>query len=138
MGVFSWITQDTNKSIAVAGNPGGRSHFAVTMTDNKGNKWREYAYDGYGIFGGMDYYVLVAMMNPHIIEEIRSEGLYSKLTNDMRLEKGNELPLRDIGIEIAFGDYADEAKFPNLTEDHNHGWVDNKPEDCEYQGYFYE
>ena len=133
MGVFSWITQDTNKSIAIADNPGGRSHFAVTMTDHKGNKWREYAYDGYGIFGGMDYYVLVAQMNPSLHAEAEKE-----INNKAKQFVENPISLRDIGIEIAFGNYADEAKFPNLTENHNHGWVDNKPEDCEYQGYFYD
>lgn len=137
MGVFSWKTQDTNKSIAIAGNPSEKPHFTVTMTDDKGNKWIEHSYEGYGEFGGMDYYVLVAKMNPRIIEEIRSQGLWSKLTNDLRLEKGNKLPLRDIGIEIAFGNYL-LAKFPNLTEDNEWKWIDHKPKDCEYQGYFYD
>ena len=132
MGVFSWITQDTNKSIAIADNPGGRSHFAVTMTDHKGNKWREYAYDGYGIFGGMDYYVLVAKMNPSLHAESEKE-----INNKANLFIENPISLRDIGIEIAFGDYAD-AKFPNLTEAHDCEWINDKPEDCEYQGYFYD
>lgn len=123
MGVFSWITQDTKKSIAIADNPGGRKHMSVTMTDNQGNHWREHAYEGYGEFGGMDYYVLVARMNPKIMNEILKE-------------KGKGLPLRDIGIDIAFGEY--KAKFPNLTENDNWKWVNKKPKDCEYQGYFYD
>ena len=132
MGVFSWKTQDTNKSIAIADNPGGRSHFTVTMTDDKGNKWREYAYDGYGIFGGMDYYVLVAKMNPSLHPEVKKE-----MHNKTKQFVENPISLRDIGIEIAFGDYAD-AKFPNLTEAYDCEWINDKPEDCEYQGYFYD
>ena len=133
MGVFSWITQDTNKSIAIAGNPGGRKHMSVTMTDNQGNHWREHAYEGYGEFGGMDYYVLVARMNPSLHSEVEKE-----MRNKSNHFIENPISLRDIGIEIAFGNYADEAKFPNLTEATQWQWIDNKPEDCEYQGYFYD
>tara|TARA_R100000426_G_C4800582_1_gene102345 strand:+ start:72 stop:452 length:381 start_codon:yes stop_codon:yes gene_type:complete len=125
MGVFSWKTQDTNESIPVEGNPGGRPHFSVTMTDNRGNYWIEHNYEGYGEFGGMDYYDLVAQMNPELTKHINEKA-------------NNQLSLRDVGIEIAFGDYADEAKFPNLTKDEHWDWVDNQPESCEYQGFFYD
>jgi len=48
------------------------------MTDNKGNSFEEKCYEGYGVFGGKDYYVLLAEMNG----------------------KGSD---RDAGIALAFG-----------------------------------
>ena len=46
MGFFSWKTQDTDRSIA--NNYSNKSVFSVTMTDNKGNRWHEHNYEGYG------------------------------------------------------------------------------------------
>lgn len=57
MGQFSWFTMDTHHRI-VNGEP-----YRVVMTDNKGNKWVEECYEGYGVFGGKDYYELLAEMN---------------------------------------------------------------------------
>ena len=108
MGFFSWKTQDTNKSIA--NNASKRSTFSVTMTDNKGNKWHEHNYKGYGEFGGKDFYELLAEMN----------GKTS----------------RESGISIAFSKTSHLQ--PNLTEDYEWEWVDKHPEECEDQGFFYE
>ena len=108
MGFFSWRTQDTDVSI-----PNIHSNtdtIKVTMTDNKGNSWTESGYDGYGIFGGKDFYELLAEMN-------------GKTT-------------RDEGITLFFND--DKAICPNLTEDKNWKWRNEKPKDCESQGFFYE
>ena len=33
------------------------------MIDNEGNVWTEESYEGYGVFGGKDFYELVAEMN---------------------------------------------------------------------------
>jgi hypothetical protein len=33
------------------------------MLDNTGRAWVETHYQGYGVFGGMDYYILVDLMN---------------------------------------------------------------------------
>jgi len=52
MGFFSWYTQDTGESIA--NNYSSRPTFTVFMVDDKGNKWREDDYEGYGVFGGKD------------------------------------------------------------------------------------
>ena len=71
MGQFSWFTQDTNKRIV------NGEKFRVIMCDNKGNEWVEECYEGYGVFGGKDYYELLAEMN----------GLEQD---------------RDLGIELAF------------------------------------
>ena len=40
MGQFSWIAQDTDRSISsITPRP-------ITMVDNKGNKWTENGYEG--------------------------------------------------------------------------------------------
>jgi len=108
MGFFSWKTQDTDKSIANRFSK--KPTFNVTMTDNKGNRWHEHNYEGYGDFGGKDFYELVAEMNG---------------------EKG-----RDAGIKISFSKKPHLQ--PNITEDTTHEWVDKHPKMCEDQGYFYE
>lgn len=107
MGFFSWKTQDTNKSIA--NQHSIRPTFRVVMHDNKGNKWIEDNYEGYGEFGGKDFYELLAEMN----------GKTS----------------RDEGIDLAFSDQA--YRSPNLTETEDWKWRDKEPENCKYQGFFY-
>lgn len=115
MGFFSWKTQDTNRSIANCYS--NRPTFPVTMTDDKGNKWTEKEYEGYGEFGGKDYYELMAEMN----------GFGSD---------------RSKGIDLAFdGCSMGESKkwkHPNLNEDQNLEWRNECPTGCEAQGYFYE
>jgi len=61
MGLFSWKTQDTGRSIPC--EDASRDQFEVTMTDNKGNRWTEKQYQGYGEFGGKDFFELLAEMN---------------------------------------------------------------------------
>jgi hypothetical protein len=110
MGFFSWITQDTDRSIN--NHYTGRSTFDVYMTDNKGNKWHENNYEGYGVFGGKDYYELLAEMN----------GLGSD---------------RQAGINLEFNEEGKTFITPNLSENPNWEWVNEQPETCPYQGYFY-
>ena len=108
MGFFSWKTQDTNRSIPSFHSI--KKTFIVTMTDNKGHKWTEPFYEGYGMFGGKDYYELVAEMN-------------GKKT-------------REDGIELTFG--GNPYLAPNLTEDTTWEWRNEIPESCEFQGFFYD
>jgi hypothetical protein len=58
-GQFSWMTQDTGQQIGSQ----DENKIPVYMFDNKGKYYYENDYDGYGEFGGMDYYELVAEMN---------------------------------------------------------------------------
>jgi len=83
-GQFSWMTQDTGAQIG----SNFRNRIEVTMYDNIGNSWPESHYEGYGEFGGKDYYELLAQMNGMV--------------------DGN----REDGIGIAFGDI--EIKGPVL------------------------
>jgi len=109
MGFFSWKTQDTGKSIA--NQYSGKPTFTVFMLDDKGNSWVEDNYEGYGEFGGKDFYELIAEMN----------GLESN---------------RSVGIDLAFS--GKPYKSPNLVEMKT-GWeyVKDEPTRCESQGFFY-
>ncbi len=75
-GQFSWMTQDTDKQIG--SDP--ENTIDVYMYDNEGNKWKETRYEGYGEFGGMDYYELVATMNGYDADREKGVDLeYGKL-----------------------------------------------------------
>lgn len=109
MGQFSWIAQDTFKSIS------SLKPRPVTMVDNKGNKWTEKDYQGYGVFGGKDFYQLLAEMN-----------VPEKVTGDVDHDRG-------IGIDLYFGDTPFLS--PNLYEDSSYGWENRAPSDCPNQGW---
>jgi hypothetical protein len=127
MGFFSWKTQDTNRSITNKWS--NYSTFKVDMIDDKGNVWTENHYDGYGVFGGKDYYELLAEMNG-VTSDLEGE----QYTDFMRIE----------GIDIAFKDNGSGVgtkgvKYPNLFEDSNIlDYQEEGPDTCEYQGFFYE
>ncbi|MGM0636560.1 MAG: hypothetical protein ACQESK_10885 [Bacteroidota bacterium] len=89
-----------------------RSVFMVYLIDNKGNMWREMWYEGYAIFGGKDFFELVAEMN-------------GKKT-------------RDEGIFIYYNQNEENAVYPNLVQNPDHWkWKNKKPKPCPHQGYFY-
>ena len=58
-GQFSWFTQDTGQQIGSE----EENMIPVYMFDDKGKYYYEKNYDGYGVFGGMDYYELLDKMN---------------------------------------------------------------------------
>jgi hypothetical protein len=58
-GQFSWMTQDTDQQIGSE----DENTIPVYMFDNTGKYWFEPSYEGYGVFGGMDYYKLLDQMN---------------------------------------------------------------------------
>ena len=109
MGVFSFMTTDTRESVPNIYND-DRETFTVYLKDNKGNVWKESAYEGYGDFGGKDIYELLAEMNGF-------EG-------------------RDKGIEIFFKPIR-RMKYPNLVVDKSREWEDKWLLDCPDQGHFY-
>lgn len=114
MGFFSFKTQDTRRSIA--NNASRRPTFNVYMVDNKGNQYHEPSYSGYGIFGGKDYYILMAEMN----------GLYDE--SDQRM--------RSLAIDLYYNPKPDTL-FPNLYAKPGKSWRNKRPEDCKHQGFFY-
>ena len=126
MGFFSWRTQDTDRSICNKWST--RTPFTVVMLDDKGNKWYEQNYEGYGVFDGKDYYELLAEMNG-----ITSDKTGDEYTDEMRMA----------GIDLAFREHPNgdnpEVKFPNLVE-MAAGWqyAPIGPESCGDQGFFYD
>lgn len=79
----------------------------------KNNIFTEENYEGYGVFGGKDFFELLAKMN-------------------------GQKPDRHIGIDLYHLDN-EKILFPNLVENHkNRKWKNMKPEDCKNQGYFYD
>jgi hypothetical protein len=58
-GQFSWMTQDTGQQIGSE----EENTIPVYMFDDKGKFYYEPNYQGYGEFGGMDYYELLDKMN---------------------------------------------------------------------------
>ena len=99
-GQFSWYTSDTLSQIGSE----RQNTITVYMFDNKGNRWEEKKYEGYGVFGGKDYYDLVAEMNGYESD-------------------------REIGIDLAFGKKKSKAQgkmgktlFPALVENKNYNW----------------
>ena len=105
-GQFSWFTQDSDQQIGSE----RENTIDVWMYDNEGNSWYEKRYDGYGVFGGMDYYELLAKMNGYSEED---------------LTRGQEM--RDLGIDLAFKNLKTKDKgkkvlFPALVANGRYNW----------------
>jgi hypothetical protein len=108
MGFFSWKTQDTDETIW---NKHSDQHTeTVYMHDNKGNVWQEDNYEGYGEFGGKDYYDLLAEMN----------GLEG----------------REAGIDLAYAQPSKPYYAPNLTSSREWKYTFHAPEEHAGQGYW--
>ena len=110
MGFFSWKSE--GRSISNVHSI--RGAYTVYMVAPDGRRWREDAYEGYGEFGGKDFYELLAELNG---------------------EESN----RDIGIELQFRSPDDrKVIYPRFTTDPDKKWEDLKdPKNCPHQGYFY-
>lgn len=121
-GQFSWFTQDTNEQIP------SYKPFVVAMFDNKGNKFVESEYAGYGEFANKDYYDLLAEMNGYTQEDATALGK----------------ELRIIGIDIAFKDFPTKNEdgivlYPALVSDQNFDYTSHdfskEPESDPDQGW---
>lgn len=120
MGQFSWYTQDTHKRVV----NGRKAH--VIMTDDKGNQYHEYRYEGYGVFGNKDYYALLAEMNGYNLSDF--EGSVEQRHDQLRCK----------GIELAFDGHPlgdnPNVKHPSITESGKYmGGV--APESDPHQGF---
>ena len=136
MGFFSWRTSCSDRSIA--NTYSARSTFPVLMVDDKGNTYLEESYEGYGVFGGKDYYQLVAEMNTP-----------EKCSGDVEHD-------RSLGIDIVFKDNSSgdidmvdkmRVKVPILVEPSQVAHIEDMaelwrstppPPTCEFQGFFYD
>ena len=120
-GQFSWFTQDSDRQIGSE----SENTINVYMYDNEGNQWFEKGYEGYGEFGGMDYYELLAKMNGYSEEDLEDKSLLKV----MRIVGKPEM--RDIGIALAYEadgkkiktrDKGGKVLFPALVEDPRYNW----------------
>ena len=120
MGFFSWKTQDTHRSIP--NRYSNHSPFPVIMTDDKGNQWREDDYEGYGDFGGKDYYELLSEMNN--LGNTR-DGFFDKFFS--LVKDGNHTEADKWAATLIYPSLSECGKYYDGVE----------PERCEFQGYFY-
>ena len=115
-GQFSWFTQDTQQQIGSE----KQNTITVYMHSDDGDTWKEDSYEGYGEFGGYDYYALLSKMNGH----------------------GGD---RDSGIDVAFGKKkpknSRKVLFPALTSskkiNKNHDFTE-EPESDPNQSWYQE
>ena len=98
MGCFSFFTQDTDRRIV------NNVPMRVVMTDDKLNQYVEYCYEGYGVFGGKDYYELLAEMNGYSAQDFN----------------GDKEQLRLKGIDLAFDGHPHgdnpNVRHPSISE----------------------
>jgi len=115
MGYFSWIAQDSNDSIIIFGF-GNKQNPSKTcyLWDNNGRRWREDRYQGDGIFGGKDYFVLLAEMNKEF---------------DINISEDDR---RNYGLEI---DGQKDIIYPNITHCSIWLYITEGPKNCPYQGF---
>ena len=102
----------------------------VVMCDDKGNKYVEECYEGYGVFGGKDFYELVAEMNGYRVMELKGCGFVvidlegNEHAFDTAEQKTDWIRLK--GIEMAFDGHPcgdnPNIKYPSLT---SKGWYCN-------------
>lgn len=119
MGYFSFITCDSRKSIPNINSC--REVFAVSLIAPDGRRWRENAYEGYGVFGGKDIYQLVAELNN---KDSRIDGINICCNQNSR---GSFNKAAELGYLM-----------PKLVEDENIDFDSVPyPEECQFQGFFY-
>jgi len=117
MGCFSWVAQNSDRSIIINGY--GTRRFpsrTAYMWDNKGRRWKQPQYEGYGIFGEKDYFVLLAEMNKD----------YDVTVPDS--------VKREDGINLEFEINNQYILYPNLTDCKEWTWRNQKPIACFNQG----
>lgn len=116
-GQFSWYTIDTQRQIGSE----RENTILVYMYDNKGNKFAEKKYEGYGVFGKMDYFILLADMNGYNSDNADEAVSNHNLT--VYGKKDADEMLRTIGISLAHGQNKikslsnKKVLFPALVED---------------------
>lgn len=129
MGQFSWITSDTDRSVLCNGS------VPVKMLSPDGRVFEERGYEGYGVFGDKDYFVLVAELNG--LGDNRQDGIDLLFKDNspgdpmVASERGVKLPkIVSINAQGSWGDYAQTKSCPEQ------GWRQyDEPEDtCSWCG----
>ena len=128
MGQFSWITSDTDRSVLCDGS------VKVKMLSPDGREFEETNYAGYGVFGGQDYFALVAELNGKTTREEGIDLLFNPDGNPNGVahladELGVKLP-KIVSIN-ATGSYDDYSPTESCPEQ---GWrqYDEEEDTCYY------
>jgi len=77
MGQFSWYTQDTGEQIYNDWDKYGDKQTIHMVDPRDGTDYKEEGYEGYGMFGGRDFYELLVDINKDIIEKYCGQMLES-------------------------------------------------------------
>ena len=120
MGFFSWNTCDTGESIANAYS--NRPTFTVHMIAPDGRVFTEEDYEGYGEFGGKDFYDLLCELNG--LPADRSAGIDLCFKNN---PNGDDTP------GVIYPKFVEELEADVVAQ---YNSLPN-PESCEAQGFFY-
>lgn len=121
MGFFSWLTSDTGRSIA--NQHSIRETFPVYMVTDDGQIFTELNYDGYGVFGGKDIFVLIAEMNGY-------KGETDEETRQLAFDKIWVRGITKGGKRYCYGEDFDNYQSPIESEGglcandliKDHGW----------------
>lgn len=137
MGFFSWRTSDTGRSIS--NRYSDREVFQVHMITRDGLVWSESNYEGYGVFGGKDFYELLAELNSGN-KKTREAGIDITFNNNPSGDYNGlfEMPKLVEDLIIDYNDYEDGEE--ELYKERFLEWFDSLPypETCESQGFFYD
>lgn len=117
MGFFSFTTGDPEGSFSIPNNhtPQHSQMPTVHMILPDGTIFTEPSYDGYGEFGGQDFYTHVSLLNGG--DGCRDEGIHLVYKGK---KQGRTLILPRFSVH-------EGADYAILTD----------PKDCEHQGFFY-
>lgn len=124
MGFFSWITENTHRSIPSVYSD--RDPIDVVMVAPDGRMWEEKAYEGYGDFGGKDYYELLAEING--LDSDRFKGI------DVAFNP------QKVGLEgktILYPQLLEGTKSSISETTLKYLNFEQAQDDCEHQGFFY-
>ena len=118
MGFFSWKTSDTHESISNTYSKKGT--FKVYMLTPK-RRYVEDSYEGYGVFGGKDYYELVYELNKDIY--LGDDNCESRIKGIMMAHD------KALGGKLVLPRFAESAdsKYEDLADS----------DSCPDQGFFY-
>jgi hypothetical protein len=108
MGFFSFMNE---KGKSIPNKFSNRKTSTIYMVAPNGDHWAENNYAGYGVFGGKDYYQLLAELNG--------------------------LETRNQGLELAFDKTAKDVVRPRFCETLVPYDQLPDPVPCPYQGFFY-
>jgi hypothetical protein len=109
MGFFSWECADTGE--VIRNRHTGEHKNVYMLLPNGGGHIVEYAYDGYGIFGGTSAYVWLARINePELTKKMSEDEAY------------------ELGVKLTFGCHKDV----NTSHLWSHGYFPNAKQHDRY------